>query len=143
MLLALVLCLLLHCAHGYVARSPLHSGKYTRNLDKQSVRVESSTYRDSQARNQRASRILAGNRRGWNTPPTVAYMCASNAENDPSVNKDSSNPFVSTWRGLSQETQEDIKSTIVSVIVAIFIRIFIFEPRFIPSLSMFPTFDIG
>jgi hypothetical protein len=53
------------------------------------------------------------------------------------------NPLIRQWNSLSVENKDDIKSTSVSLIVALLIRFFIIEPRFIPSLSMFPTFDIG
>ena len=42
-----------------------------------------------------------------------------------------------------EETQEDIKSYSVSLGLALLVRFFIVEPRYIPSLSMYPTFDIG
>jgi signal peptidase I len=47
------------------------------------------------------------------------------------------------WMGLSEDTRDDIKTTGISFLIAVLIRFFIVEPRFIPSLSMFPTFDIG
>jgi len=48
-----------------------------------------------------------------------------------------------SWKNLSQETRDDIKTTAISFFVAITVRLLLIEPRFIPSLSMFPTFDIG
>ena len=53
------------------------------------------------------------------------------------------NPFMKQWKSISAENREDIKTTTISLVVALLIRAFIIEPRFIPSLSMFPTFDIG
>jgi len=47
------------------------------------------------------------------------------------------------WNKLSKETKEDILSTIGAFAFALLIRTVVVEPRFIPSLSMFPTFDIG
>lgn len=49
----------------------------------------------------------------------------------------------SLWYELSPDVRDDIKTTTLSFLFAILVRIFIIEPRFIPSLSMFPTFDIG
>lgn len=47
------------------------------------------------------------------------------------------------WRNLSPEWKEDLKTFFTSLTVALAIRGFLVEPRFIPSLSMYPTFDIG
>lgn len=43
----------------------------------------------------------------------------------------------------SPEAKEDIKTYFTSLFVALLLRFIIIEPRFIPSLSMYPTFDIG
>lgn len=55
----------------------------------------------------------------------------------------SDNVIVRKWRTLSKESKDDVVTTIVSFSVALLVRLFLIEPRFIPSLSMFPTFDIG
>lgn len=77
-------------------------------------------------------------------------MSASDADNDTSSRKlinspdeSSSNPIVKKWRSLSDETRDDIKTSVISFTFALLVRLFFVEPRFIPSLSMFPTFDIG
>lgn len=62
---------------------------------------------------------------------------------DPEENKSFQAIILSKWNEMSQETKEDIKSSVTAFFLALFVRIFLFEPRFIPSLSMFPTFDIG
>jgi len=41
------------------------------------------------------------------------------------------------------ENQADVKSYVSSLSLALLFRALIMEPRFIPSLSMYPTFDIG
>jgi hypothetical protein len=43
----------------------------------------------------------------------------------------------------SEEGREDVKTYFLSLAIALVLRFTIIEPRFIPSLSMFPTFDVG
>jgi len=43
----------------------------------------------------------------------------------------------------SNEAKEDAQTYTVSLCVALLLRFFIVEPRYIPSLSMYPTFQIG
>jgi Signal peptidase, peptidase S26 len=43
----------------------------------------------------------------------------------------------------SDEGREDIQTYFVSLAIALLLRFTVVEPRFIPSLSMFPTFDVG
>ena len=43
----------------------------------------------------------------------------------------------------SNEAKEDIKTYTVSLAIALLLRFLIIEPRFIPSLSMYPTFEVG
>jgi hypothetical protein len=47
------------------------------------------------------------------------------------------------WKSLSKDSQDDLKTVSASFLFALIIRVLLVEPRFIPSLSMFPTFDIG
>jgi hypothetical protein len=42
-----------------------------------------------------------------------------------------------------QDVQEDVKTYFFSLAIALLLRFTIIEPRFIPSLSMYPTFDVG
>jgi len=49
---------------------------------------------------------------------------------------------VREWFG-SDEGKEDIKTYTVSLAFALLLRLLIIEPRYIPSLSMFPTFEVG
>jgi signal peptidase I len=43
----------------------------------------------------------------------------------------------------SEEGKEDIKTYFISLFIALLIRFIIIEPRYIPSLSMYPTFEVG
>ncbi len=43
----------------------------------------------------------------------------------------------------SDEGKEDIQTYVLSLSIALLLRLTIIEPRYIPSLSMYPTFDIG
>lgn len=43
----------------------------------------------------------------------------------------------------SEDGKEDIKIYFTSLFIALVFRFTIIEPRFIPSLSMYPTFDVG
>ena len=43
----------------------------------------------------------------------------------------------------SEEGRQDVKTYFISLAVALLLRFTIIEPRFIPSLSMYPTFDVG
>jgi len=47
------------------------------------------------------------------------------------------------WSNLSDEVKEDLQTFFVSLTIALAVRFFIIEPRFIPSLSMYPTFEVG
>ena len=84
-------------------------------------------------------------------PPTILFSSAGDndtqgktSSNDlPTVTPQDNNPAVKFWADLSMESKEDIKSTILSFAFAFAVRILLLEPRYIPSLSMFPTFDIG
>lgn len=43
----------------------------------------------------------------------------------------------------SEDGKEDIKTYFISLFIALLFRFTIVEPRYIPSLSMFPTFEVG
>jgi hypothetical protein len=43
----------------------------------------------------------------------------------------------------SDEGKDDVKTYLISMGVALLLRFTIIEPRFIPSLSMYPTFEVG
>jgi signal peptidase I len=45
------------------------------------------------------------------------------------------------WR--SEDAKEDIKTYFISLFIALLLRFTVIEPRYIPSLSMYPTFEVG
>eukprot|EP00543_Licmophora_paradoxa_P008335 CAMPEP_0202441062 /NCGR_PEP_ID=MMETSP1360-20130828/338_1 /ASSEMBLY_ACC=CAM_ASM_000848 /TAXON_ID=515479 /ORGANISM="Licmophora paradoxa, Strain CCMP2313" /LENGTH=210 /DNA_ID=CAMNT_0049055789 /DNA_START=219 /DNA_END=848 /DNA_ORIENTATION=- len=49
--------------------------------------------------------------------------------------------FKEWWR--SDEPIEDFETYLASLTFALLLRFLIVEPRYIPSLSMYPTFDVG
>ena len=54
------------------------------------------------------------------------------------------NMFVQLQRWFkSDEGREDVKTYFFSLAIALILRFTIIEPRFIPSLSMYPTFEVG
>jgi signal peptidase I len=80
--------------------------------------------------------------------PSGFQLFGKNSENDTDksnvdVSSENDNVLMKQWSRFSPELRDDVKSTGVSLIIALMFRVFLFEPRFIPSLSMFPTFDIG
>ena len=67
-------------------------------------------------------------------------------ENDKTPDNSSNNrSLISRLRRWAQsaEGREDIFTYGISVVLAILVRTFAVEPRYIPSLSMYPTFDVG
>ncbi|GMI09395.1 hypothetical protein TrLO_g6826 [Triparma laevis f. longispina] len=79
---------------------------------------------------------------GGNPPPPSQKN--NNNNNNGDDNNDDDNPISSLQKWFSSpEAAEDIKTYTLSLFVALSIRFFIVEPRYIPSLSMYPTFEVG
>lgn len=69
----------------------------------------------------------------------------TNWDDDDEKNQSRDENFLDTLRTWvkSDEVKEDIQTYAVSLGLALLIRLTIIEPRYIPSLSMYPTFDVG
>lgn len=72
-----------------------------------------------------------------------AKPAAVQPPSEPKPDKGPIQNFIDTIQNLGPEEREDVKTFFVSLSVALFIRSVFVEPRFIPSLSMYPTFDVG
>lgn len=61
----------------------------------------------------------------------------------PATSPENKNIFSKFWSDFNSDDNDDLRTTAFALIFALCLRTFIVEPRFIPSLSMFPTFDVG
>ena len=80
-----------------------------------------------------------------NNPPTFLKGSADDEipENGSNRSGDGDNIIVKQWKTMSVDARDDFKTIGGSFLFALIVRLFLIEPRFIPSLSMYPTFDIG
>jgi len=60
-------------------------------------------------------------------------------------NNDDDSSFVEQFKRWwnSDEGKDDVRTYFVSLFIALLLRFTIVEPRYIPSLSMYPTFEVG
>lgn len=84
----------------------------------------------------------SGSGSGGTNGPIDPRLFDENERNDTSSDKDR-NVFLQKWESLSIDAKKDLESTALMIIFAVTCRWFVIEPRYIPSLSMFPTFEVG
>lgn len=101
-----------------------------------------------------ASRITATDTKLWQSKGSEkdhdddsVELSMSSKWDEPSTdgNKSEDGGFltsISNWFN-SEEGREDVKTYFISLFIALLLRFTIIEPRYIPSLSMYPTFDVG
>jgi hypothetical protein len=77
--------------------------------------------------------------------PNPGGMSEWNEDNESTKTPSSNENFIDTIRTWirSDEGREDIQTYTLSLVIALLLRFLIVEPRYIPSLSMYPTFDVG
>jgi signal peptidase I len=107
------------------------------------LKVTHSLHYSDRRRDSSSGRFIANRIGGDNIPPYTGDTSLYASSDNENATESSSNPIVNKWLKFPQETRDDIVSVIISVVMALLLRAFIIEPRYIPSLSMFPTFDIG
>jgi signal peptidase I len=81
-----------------------------------------------------------------NLPPKYKDWGAgdSSSPSNDDDNQQDDNLFQSIRRWFySDDGREDVKTYFFSLMIALTIRFLVVEPRYIPSLSMFPTFEVG
>lgn len=80
-----------------------------------------------------------------NSDPNPGGMNDWDENGNINSNSNNNENFIDTLRAWvrSDEGREDIQTYTVSLGIALLLRLLIIEPRYIPSLSMYPTFDVG
>lgn len=94
-----------------------------------------------QGRNNGGRRGIPSKQRQWEEDPSEKDSEPNDKTNDESKNRGLLNEVTKFVN--DPEFREDAKLYTISLVVALMIRFFVVEPRYIPSLSMYPTFDVG
>ncbi|KAG7363313.1 signal peptidase I [Nitzschia inconspicua] len=78
----------------------------------------------------------------WEEPFVPEQGGGGNNNNNKNPKDDSIGAKFQRWWN-SDEGKDDVKTYFFSLAIALLLRFTIIEPRFIPSLSMYPTFEVG
>eukprot|EP01083_Nonionella_stella_P200842 735139_1 len=85
---------------------------------------------------------MAGDKGDKTDDPNPGGMSDWNDDEDNAPQSENFLDVLKNWIR-SDEGKEDIQTYTLSLAIALVLRLTIIEPRYIPSLSMYPTFDIG
>lgn len=137
---------IVHNADAFQA--PVSSFSSHRILSKQQQQPQSTTtrYQYHDGISTLSSRLIlsAKNPDQWNDELDQKGANNNNNNGNPDNNDDDSSfveQFKRWWN--SEEGRDDVRTYFVSLFIALLLRFTIVEPRYIPSLSMYPTFEVG
>ena len=85
---------------------------------------------------------MAADENQWDDSLTPEQGGGGGNNNNKNPKDDSFGAQFSRWWN-SDEGKDDVKTYFFSLAFALLLRFTIIEPRFIPSLSMYPTFEVG
>jgi hypothetical protein len=88
---------------------------------------------------------IQNNKNGFRSPISTLFETNDDEAMKPPRKNKGGGDFLGAFKRWIQsaEGQDDIKIYLSSLAIALILRFTIIEPRYIPSLSMYPTFEVG